>query len=305
MPAPHTTDQFGDLLDPTFQDIFHEVYTERPDLLPMVYNFEPTNGRIDMKWTQVGAADDWGQFNGQVGYDSLSQGFDTTLTPIEFSSGLQVERRLFDTEQYNIMNQRPRALARAAFRTRQKHGARFFNLAASVDGLFYDNTENVAPASNLHTTTSGASTTNGFDNLLTAALTAVSVQTAAIQMRKFRGDRAEIITVMGNTLLIPVDLQEPAFEITKASGKVDTDLNNPNVHEGRYRVIEWDFLTDTNNWFMLDSVLQKESLHWTDAVPIEFAMIEDFDTLVAKWRGYMVYGLAHIDWRFMLGSIVS
>ena len=34
-------------------------------------------------------------------------------------------------------------------------------------------------------------------------------------------------------------------------------------------------------------------------------MIEDFDTLVAKWRGYCRHGMTYIDWRWINGAIVS
>lgn len=305
MAVPHTSDNFGDLLDPRFQSIFWEVYQERPDMVPELYNMVPTNNRNNMMWTQVGTVEDFVEFTGTVDYTSLNQGFDTTAIPVEFARGVQVERKLYDDDQYNIMNQRPRALARAAFRTRQKHGAQFFNNISSVDTTFYTNTEGVAPASNSHLTTSGASTATGFDNLTTSALTAVSLQAAYIQMRDFRGDQGEVITVMPDTILVPVDLQEAAYEITASSGKVDTDFNNRNIHEGRYRVMEWEYLTDSNNWFLMDSMLQRESLHWTDRMPMEFAMIEDFDTFVAKWRGYMRYALAHIDWRFLLAAVVA
>ncbi len=307
MPNPQTSSAFGDLLDPRFQGIFHEVFQDRPDMLPEVYNFVATNGRNDMRWSQVGAVEDFEAFSGTVDYSSMNQGYDTTATPVEYARGVQVERKLFDDDQYNIMDARPRALARAAFRTRQRHGAQFWNMAATLDagGTFYGNTEGVSPVNDSHTTTSGASTASGFDNQVTSSMTAVAVQAAYIQMRGFLGDQAEIITVQPDTLLIPVDLQEVAFEITASSGKVDTDFNNKNIHQGRYKVIEWEYLDDVNNWFMMDSMLQKESLHWIDRIMIEFAFIEDFDTFVAKWRGYQRYAMAHIDWRFLLGAIVS
>ena len=195
MPNPMTAANFGDLLDPRFQGIFEDVYTERPDMLPVVYNFVPDNGRNNMMWSQVGAVEDFVAFDGQVKYSSMNQGYDTTATFVEFARGIQIERKLFDFEQYNIMDQRPRGLARAAFRTRQKHGAQFFNNMGSVDRTFYVNTEAVAPVSNSHTTTSGASTSTGFDNMLTGALNAVNVQTAYILMRGFRGDQAATINL--------------------------------------------------------------------------------------------------------------
>lgn len=305
MSVPHVSENFGDLLDPRFQKIFTEQFKALPDMLPMLFNFEPSNGRNNMTWSSVGTVPDFEEFTGLVGYNSQNQGFDVTATPVEFTNGIQVERKLFDDDQYNIMNQRPRVLANAASRTRQKHGARPFNNAFSVDTLFYQNSEGVAMCSDSHITTSGASTANGFDNLGTAALTATAVAANRIQMVGFRGDQAERISVVPDEILIPPDLFEEAFEITASSGKVDTANNNRNVHEGRYRVIEWNYLTDANNWFLIDSTLKQESLHWVDRTAIEFAMAEDMDTLVAKWRAYMRYALAHTDWRWIMGNQVA
>ena len=305
MAVPHVSTNFADELDPRFQTIFWEEYNELPDMLGRFYSMPPTNGRNDMRWSQVGTVDDFTQFTGTVDYGSFNQGYDTTATPLEFTKGIQAERKLLDDDQYNILDARPRGLARAAFRTRQKHGSRMLNNAFSVDNFFYNNTEAVSLCSNSHTTTSGASTASGFDNLGTASLSATAVAAARIQMVGFRGDQAERISVMPNELWYPPNLYEEAYEIINASGKVDTDLNNPNVHEGQYRGVEWNFLTDTNNWFMIDSVMKADQVHWVDRIPLEFAFIEDFDTLVGKWRAYMRYGQAHTDWRFIMGHQVA
>jgi hypothetical protein len=305
MPNPHVSGAFGDLLDPRFQKVFYEQYNQLPSMLPEFYTQAPTNGRNDMRWSQVGTLPDWGEFNGTVNYGSSSQGYDTVATPLEFASGIQIERKLFDDDQYNIMDQRPRALATSAKRTREKHGARLFNNAFSVDTLFYVNSEGVSLCSNSHTTTSGASTASGFDNLGTSALSATAVAAARIASRNFRGDQAERIDVNMDELIIPPDLYEEAFEIVESMGKVDTDQNNRNVHQGAYTIKEWNYLNDTNNWFLADSIQRKQSVFWTDRVAMEFAFAEDLDTIIAKWRGYMRYALAHTDWRWVYGHQVS
>ncbi len=204
------------------------------------------------------------------------------------------------------MDQRPRALAASANRTRQSHGARMFNLAFSVDGFgFYTNTEGISLCNDSHTTTSSASTASGFDNVVTTALTATAVAAARIQMVGFRGDQAERISVIPDELWYPPDLYEEAFEIVSSMGKLDTANNNRNVHEGVYRTVEWNYMTDTNNWFLVDSTMKRNMVFWTDRIALEFAMIEDFDTFVAKWRAYMRYAFAYTDWRWILGANVS
>jgi hypothetical protein len=100
-------------------------------------------------------------------------------------------------------------------------------------------------------------------------------------------------------------LYEVGFEIVNAQGKLDTANNNPNVHKGKYELYEWNYLTSTKNWFMCSSELRKISIFWSDRVKMEFAMAEDLDTLVAKWRGYMRYFNAVTDWRWVVGASVT
>ncbi len=306
MGVPHTTGAFGDLLDIDFQKIFDDNLPQLNDMLPEFYDFPPDNGQNHMRFSQISGYGNIPDFSGSVTYQSAAQGFDTTITPLEFASGIQVERRLFDTDQYSIMNQRPAGLARAAQRTRQVHGARVFNNAFSVDTKFYNNSEAVALCSDSHTTNvSSASTASGFDNLVTTALSATALATARIQMRGFRDAAANRGDIEPDEIVFPPDLYEVAFEINSSMGKVDTAENNRNVHMGRYTMKEWNYLTDTNNWFLMDGSLRGESLKWLDSVPVEFAFAEDMDTLVAKWRLYMVYGAGHLDWRWILGANVS
>lgn len=305
MAVPHVSTNFGDLLDPRFQAIAHDRFNQLPDMLPMLFTFPPDNGRADMRWSQVSGYDDVPEFTGTVLYQDASQGFDTLATHVEFASGIQVERKLFDDDQYNIMDLRPRGLATAAQRTRQKHAARLFNNAFSIDNKFSNMSEGVAMCSDSHTTTTGASTAAGFDNLGTAPLSATAVSAARIQMVGYRGMQADPIQVVPDELWIPPDLFEKAYEIVASMGKLETANNNRNVHEGAYNIHEWNYITDSNNWFMADSAERAESVHWIDRVAMEFAFAEDLDTLIAKWRLYMRYSWAWIDWRWILGSQVS
>jgi hypothetical protein len=124
-------------------------------------------------------------------------------------------------------------------------------------------------------------------------------------MVNFRDDAGNRIAVVPDEIYIPNDLFEKAFEIVSSMGKVDTANNNRNVHEGAYTIKEWNYLSDTNNWFLCDSAMRKQMVFWIERVPVEFAFAEDIDTLIAKWRGYMRYANAQINWRWILGGIVS
>jgi len=70
-------------------------------------------------------------------------------------------------------------------------------------------------------------------------------------------------------------------------------------------VVVWDYLTDEESWFVLDSGLAKMHLLWIDREPLEFAMdpASDF-RLEARYRGYMRYSYGWSDWRGVYGHNV-
>ena len=295
---------FASALDPRFQRIWDERFTDVPDEISSLYSVQ--TGKLNTeRFSTIGTTGEMPLFGGTITYDDVSAGYDTLITALEFGQGIQIERKLFDDEQFGIIDQKPKALAGSLFRRRQTDAARPFNNAMSVDTFFYTNSEGVSLCSNSHTTTSGASTAVGFDNLVTTSLSAVSLAAARIQMVQYRGDRGEIISVNPDLLMFPPDLYEVAFEITNSMGKVDTANNNVNVHKGQYKTKEWNYLTDSNNWFLIDSAMMKDfGLVWVERVKGEFGFIEDFDTLLGKWRAYARYGNGHIDWRWITGASV-
>ena len=304
MPSPMSSGQFGDLIDKRVTTLFHNELDNLPDMLPKLYSMKTSSDAYE-KVSEVGELDDFTEFSGTVTYGSQSQGYDTTVTHLEFARGIQITRKLYDDDRHGVWERKPVSLANSWHRTRQKYGARMFNLGFSVDSFFYNNTESVALFSDSHTTTSGASTTVGFDNRVTSALSAVALSSARIQMRQFRGDVAQLFTVMPNQLLIPVDLCDRAYEIVMSEKKPDSAENNKNPQYDRFEVIEWDYLTDANNWFLMDSRLRNKWLVWYDRIPLEFARAEELDTLVAKWRAYARMSNAWFNWRWGLGAEVS
>lgn len=305
MAVPMISTNWADVLDPRFERIWNDEYNQHPDMIPLLFDMVPSNGRNNMTYSGISTIADFQQFQGTVQYQDQALGYDSTATYLEWTNGFQLERKLLDDEQYNVWDDKPRALAASAFRTRQGHGARPWNNAFSVDNLFGSNSEGVALCSNSHTTTTGSSTSSGFDNLSTGSLTATELRSSRVQMVNFSGMQSERIQVMPDTLLIPPDLYGEAHEIVNSPGNPENANNASNVHEGRYRIIEWNFLTDANNWFLLDSSYMRLMLKWIDRISLEHAFVEDFDTFTKKYRAYMRYAHVWRDWRFIMGHQVS
>ena len=71
---------------------------------------------------------------------------------------------------------------------------------------------------------------------------------------------------------------------------------------GRLSPVVWNRLTDSNAWFLIDSGLMKQHLHWFWRINPEFANMTEFDSLIAKFRVYMRYGIGWDDWRWIFGN---
>jgi len=291
-----------------FTDIFNESYKDEGDRIDEFYR-KITSSRVNERFSDVSGGGQLVEFSGALNYGDVAQGYDVTITPVHFARGFQIEVTLQEDDQHDIMASKPDWLGTAAARTRNYHSARPFNQGFSVDSYFANHTEGVAWFSNSHTTTTGASTAVGYDNLGTSALSSVAVSAARVQMLNFRDEQGERISnIMPGTILVPQQgtMEEIGWEIVNSMGKVDVATNNANFNKDRYNLKSWIYLDDANNWFMYDAtMLKKRGLIWVERVPPTFAKTEDFDGIQAKWRVRGRWANHHVAWRPIMGHNVS
>lgn len=304
MPIPYTAGSFADLVDKRVTKIFYDQYKQLPSKKGDLFTVMKSTDQYET-WSEVGDLPEFEQFNGQVTYKDQTQGYETTVTHLQFASGIQIERELYDDDRHHIWQRRPVALANAAHYTQETHAARLLTMAFSNDTLFYSRSENLPLCSDSHTSASGFSTSSGYDNRLTSPLSATALAAARIQMVQFRSDNGNRINVQPDTIWIPNNLYDIAYEVTESMGKPGSANNDANVSYGKYKVQEWNYLSDPNDWFLADMKMAKEFVIWWDRVPLEFAFAEEIDNIVAKWRAYMRYSFGWYNWRWILGNQVS
>jgi hypothetical protein len=124
----------------------------------------------------------------------------------------------------------------------------------------------------------GTSTT--VDNKGTTALSQTAVEATRLLMRQFTDETDNLLTARADTILVPPQLEETANIIVGTAQDVGTANNDINFSKGKYKIIVWDYLSDSNNWFMLDSRMAKLYLKWFNRIPVEFNKDKDFDTYV-------------------------
>lgn len=304
----HVSENWAVLLEPGLRSLFElarqPIITE--SRVPLFYNVT-TSQKAQEHDQGLGGMQDWNEYTGQIEYADTELGYKTTYTHVEYTQGISVERKLVDDDQYNVINRRASLLGLTAERTREKHGASVFNNAFSSSYLGGDSKALCATDHPLSPTNS---TTHG--NKGTTALSYDAIIATRKLMRAFVDDTGELFPVMPDTLLVPPGLEETAFYATQAivepsDGSTTSEPSNPNyVRSKGFRVVVWDYLTDTNNWFMIDSALAKQFLNWFNRVPLEFALDPTSTyNLVARYRGYMRYSFGWSDWRWVYGHEVT
>lgn len=297
------SENWAALLEPGLRSIFEiqRAALAAESKIPMLYNVQ-TSSKAAEHNLGIGGFGDWVEYKGRIDYDGNERGFQTNYVHTEFVRGFKVERKLVDDDLYNIINPQPRGLALAAMRKREKDAASVFNNAFSSS---YVGGDAVALCSASHPYSPSNATVQS--NKGTTALSVDSVDTTRRLMRSYKDDRGELVPVNPDTILIPPALERTAWEIINTPLQPYTANNTANFNASKLnRVIVWDYLTDTNNWFLVDSMMAGMYLNWYDRVPMEFAMDPTSDfSLEARFRGYMRYSYGWDDWRWIYGHEVA
>ncbi len=296
------SEQWAYLLEPGLREIFFMQVDAlaAESKIPILFD-EIGSNKASEAFVGVGGMGDWQSYKGAIEYDDIEQGFKSTITHDEKVKGFKVERKLVDDDQYNIIRPQPAQMALSAMRTREKDAANIFvNSFSSGTGgdssYLCVSTHDYSPSNGAHQSNAGSS-----------ALSYSAINTTRLAMRALEDDRGELIQCMPDTLLVPPELEETAHMIFRTQNQVDTTDYHANfVGSWLKRVVVWDYLTDANDWWLIDSRMAKLYLKWINRIPLEFELDPTSNfRLEARFRGYMRYSTGWSDWRWVYGHSVT
>lgn len=298
----HISSNFGKLLAPGLRKIFFETYGEVPEQFSKIYKVNKSSKAKETDYG-LGAFGDWeprATNLSEVAYDTLSPGLEREYVHKAFTKGFMIERELYDDEQYRQIQKFPKAMARAGRAFVEKEAAK--TLIKGFDGTnskIYDQKALFA-ADHPLLDSSGKGC-----NLVTGALTDANLKIALKCMRETVDEAGNLITMHPTKLIVPPALEFTAKELVNSAQKAGTDLNDINTVKGALEVVVYDFIGaaaggSDSAWFIQDPNMHELNFFWR--VKPEFKWDEDFDTFVAKYRGYMRFSYGVSDWRGIVGS---
>jgi hypothetical protein len=231
-----------------------------------------------------------------VSYDTPLQGFDKTLTPIQYALGFKVSRLAFDDDRLGPIKNLASGLGESDTETRNIVTADIFNNGTSGSFLGPDG---VALFSTAHLREDGITFRN---RLATAAdFSITSFKTAMIDFRNFRDGRGKRLSLRPNTIATAPDAWNDVQEVLVSMGRPDTANRAENTYnkffnEGGFNLLPpVDYLTDLDSVYLLADKAQLDPypLMFLERESFNTASDVDFDTRTLKHAAWTRYD---VDW---------
>ena len=253
----------------------------------------------DVSTSGFGLASIKSEGNG-VSWDTEQQGFLTRYTPVVYALGFIITREMYEDDLYDIAGQRKsESLSFSMNQTKEIHSANVYNRAFNTS---YTGTGGKALLVNDHPNVAGGT----YSNILATAsdLSEAALEQAYIDIAKFKDDRGNLISVMPQSLIIPVDsvfLVKRLLDSTHRPGGNDNDINALNAMNIFPKGIKVNhYLTDTDAWFIRTN--KPHGMKFWQRRKVEFTMDTDPDTENVMFKATERYAAGWTDPQALFGS---
>lgn len=289
---------FADELTPGFRKIYVDAYEEEEMHLNDVFHVETSekDSEKDSSISSFGLAQETSE-QGPVSYEDPLQGYDKTYSHLKYTKGFKVTLEMWEDGLYRSMKRLPEALGRCMRRTSEDLASQVYNRA--FNSSYADGGDAKVLCSTSHTRPDGG-TAQSNSSSTSIALTESNLETARIAFRKQLDDKGNKIGTKPKVLLIPVDLDKTAHLIIDSDKRSGTADNDVNINKGKFRIIDWEYISSTTAWFLLDPSTHRVNWFWRRKPSMKND--ELFDTEVAVYKSSMRLSRSWSHWIGTWGS---
>ena len=276
--------------------IFHE-WMERSVIGRSIFNVRSSSQYQEDTLTIGGVGIMSQKLEGQpIDYVTNNEGFRNTYTHLDYGSGMRVTRNMLRDDLYASMEKLAVELARSARATEETILANHFNNGFDSG---YTGADGVELFSSAHVREDGSTYANELSSA--ADLSQTSLEQALIDFSDFRDGGGKRVAIEPRCLLVPKELRFEADRLLRSTLQSEDNTNAINAVNGLLDSQVWNYLTDTDGWFILADKADHELLlydreeFWTD---YEY----DFDTKDYKITGLFAQSSGWSDPRGIFGS---
>ena len=308
--------QFSQLMAPGLHDLFvHWLdLKQRAEEYSKIFNIETSDKAFEDEVEFSGLGPMLVKPEGEsVGYQDAIQGGTKRYIHTVYALGVRTSWELYKDDQYKLINQVPKALARSAHFVREIQAWNVLNLGFTtqtvIDGLSLFNTQ--------HPLLGGTQATNiapGISSIIAAAgtypnrpttdvdLSLTALQLAINMFERLPDSQGMPISMRPKYLVIPPELKWIAREILASPHKPYTSDNEINaiLNEDLMYFVSH-YLTSASAWFLLCDK-DEHSLKFINREPLDEDYSDDFDTRSIKQISFMRFSTGATNWLGTWGS---
>ena len=254
------SEQFPDLLDTSFQKVYSRTW--KREIQGLSHFKQESTSRNSVKESTITGlglmqrSDD----EDNLPLDTPLPGFDNEVTPLDYRLSIRITERMRETDQWGQIGKLQSMLARSPLDSIEYHSADVFNTGfdstgqfLAGDGMYLFDDERPFEDASL----------GNWSNLESAsALTPTSFETARLNFRSTLNERGLLRPLTAAKLIVPPALEKTARTIFESTGSTGNNHNDINFHKGQVQIDVWDYLTDTNAWFVCAPMDELFELKW-------------------------------------------
>lgn len=308
--------QFFQLMAPGLHDLFVHFLDlkQRDEEYSYIFNIEESDAAFEDEVEFSGLGPLQPKLEGvAVQYQDIIQGGTKRYLHSPWALGVRASWELIKDDQYKLINQAPKCLARSAHFVREIQSWNVFNLGFTtttvIDGQTIFNT--------LHPLLGGTQATNigpGVGNIIAAAgtypnrpttdvdLSFTAIQLAINMFERLIDSQGLPISMKPKYLVIPPELKWIAREILGSPHKpytADNEINSLIKEDLMYFVCH--YLTSASAWFLVGDK-EAHTLKFMNREDLEEDFSDDFDTRTIKQIATMRFSTGATNWLGTWGS---
>ena len=268
-------------------------------IMPSLYNIRPSTGPRETVQS-FGELSDFEVKNegAEMSTDQVIQQFQKVFVHITRGKVLELTEEYLEDDRWDLAQDFGEQLGAVAAQTYERLAAGVFNDAFA--GATYKGEDALSLCNAAHL---NADSGNSQSNSGTNALTHAGVKTARQVMRDITGyESTTILGIIPNEILVSNEQEEDGYALLESTLKPGSQDNDQNMHRGRYTLYVWDFLTDTNNWFMMASRLRQRYLRWYIRRPLRVLSDASWSKGVRRIGGSFRTIHGFTNWRWVYGN---
>lgn len=273
----------------------------KKDYIPELFNVIKRQTAQFTDFT-VGAPGRMSSWTGSVDYDSIEKGYTKQYRPGKYSTGIQVDRDLYEDKEYEEIKTRVNTIAYGVFKTLQYESAALFNGAFGTANTGPDSAGLCSASHHNVPGDTAQSNTNTLD------LSYENLETTLRSMEDFTDDRGDKMLIMGDMVIAAPYWRDTCKKMFGSEKEAFVADNQDNIYKDFSFMIHP--LISGRKWFVVSRDLMKggSGLNWfmrRDPRTLERdgdAAKGDFNTEKLSWKAVGRWAQSWTNWFWLVGN---